>query len=141
MDKENLILKVLNMLLENKETSINWVTAIDKSEINEEQTESIYIWKYVILRCRNAGVHFWKLTYAKNWVYRLQESRRLYYWRVKNNQWISLSDLAINWLDDNNKTCAMISEIEITEREWAEIIPVTQWVEDTFKNAKVYIPN
>lgn len=105
-----------------------------------EETESIYIWKYIILRARNAWVHFGKLEYAKNWVYRLSESRRLYYWEIKNKQWVSLSDLAIQWLNDNSKVCTMINLIEITEREWAEIIPVSEWVIDSFKNAKIYIP-
>ena len=129
MEKETLLLKVLDKLLWN-----------ENSSTQEEESDSINIWKYVILRCRNAWVHFWKLSYAKNWIYRLKESRRLYYWTVKDKQWISLSDLAIKWLDDNNKTCALIEEIEITEKEWAEIIPVAAGVEKTFINAKIYIP-
>lgn len=130
MDKESLILKVLNMLLDNKDTSDEvW------------QNESIFIWKYVILRCRNAWVHFGKLEYAKNWVYRLSESRRLWYWCIKDKKWVSLSELAIYWISNDSKVCELLELIEITEKEWAEIIPVKLWVEDTFKNIKVYLPN
>lgn len=118
---------------------LEWETQV-ASETKEEN-ESVFIWEYVILRCRNAGVHFGKLEYAYNWLYRLSESRRLYYWRVKDNQWISLSDLAEKGLDDDNKTCAKIDLIEITEKEGAEIIPVNKDVVDSFKEAKVYIPN
>ena len=108
---------------------------------DESVSESIFIGKYVILRCRNAWVHFGKLEYANNGIYRLSESRRLYYWRVENNQWVSLSDLAEKGLDDDNKTCIKLDLIEITEKEGAETIPVNTEVIDSFKNAKVYIPN
>ena len=108
---------------------------------DESVSESIFIGKYVILRCRNAWVHFGKLEYANNGIYRLSESRRLYYWTVENNQWVSLSDLAEKGLDDDNKTCIKLDLIEITEKEGAETIPVNTEVVDSFKNAKVYIPN
>ncbi len=104
---------------------------------NDNENESIFIWKYVILRCRNAGVHFGKLEYAYNWVYRLSESRRLYYW--KNIKGITLSETALYWLDDDSKVCAIIPLIEITEREWAEIIPCEQISIDSIKWKKDYI--
>ena len=88
----------------------------------ENENESIFIWKYVILRCRNAWVHFWKLLYAKNGVYRLEDSRRLYYW--KTIKWISLSELAEFWINKKeSKICTKIKLIEITEKEFI-------WFED-----------
>jgi hypothetical protein len=111
------------------------------NEINQkEESESVFIWKYIILRARNAGVHFWKLEYAKNWVYRLSESRRLYRWRIKNKNWVSLSELAEKWIDEEySMVCVEIPLIEITEKEWAELIPVNSI--ESFKNIKNYIPN
>lgn len=128
MNRENLILTLLDKLL--------WDNMISNiSSENPESSESIYIWKYVILRCRNAGVHFWKLEYAKNWVYRLSDSRRLYYWN--NIKGITLSETALYWLQDDSKVCATISLHEIMEKEWGEIIPCSddsiksiQWKND-----------
>jgi len=109
---------------------------------NKTESESVFIWKYVILRCRNAGVHFGKLEYANNWVYRLSESRRLYRWRIKNKNWVSLSELSLYWLDkEYSKINETIQLIEITEREWWEIIPVLDNnIINNFKNFKTYIP-
>ena len=109
---------------------------------NKTESESVFIWKYVILRCRNAGVHFGKLEYANNWVYRLSESRRLYRWRIKNKNWVSLSELSLYWLDkEYSKINETIQLIEITEREWWEIIPVlSDNIINNFKNFKTYIP-
>ena len=127
MNKEDLIVKVLNMLLDNKQVGNTW------------DSDSIHIWKYVLLRCRNAGVHFGKLEYAnaRDWLYRLSESRRIWYWKTK--QWISLSELALYGLHPDSKVCDTIHLIEITEKEWAEIIPVK--LVESFKNQKVYTPN
>lgn len=132
MNKKELVIKILNMLPFNN---------VNNVQQTNEESESVFIWEYVILRCGNAWVHFWKLEYAKNWVYRLSESRRLWSWRVKDNKDISLSWLAIYWLDDDNKTCSMIKLIEITEREWWEIIPVNKDALNSFIEAPVYIPN
>jgi len=133
MDNNELLMKLVEKLLDWDNTQ-----TIEK----KEETDSIFIWKYVILRARNAWVHFWKLEYANNWVYRLSESRRLYRWRVKGKNWISLSELATYWLDtEYSKVCVPIKLIEITEREWAEIIPIEETVCDSFKNIITYNPN
>jgi len=117
--KTELIEKILEKYLLWEEVKTTEQVESNKNESNKN--ESVFIWKYVILRCRNAGVHFGKLEYASNGVYRLSESRRLYYW--KNIKWISLSETALYWIDDDSKVCAVINLIEITEREWWEIIP------------------
>lgn len=129
--KEEIILKLLERLLLND----------SKIEISNE-SESVFIWKYVLLRWGNAWVHFGKLEYACNGVYRLSESRRLYRWRIKNKNWISLSELATYWLEkEYSKICIPIKLIEITEREWGEIIPVEESIIEDFKNFIVYKPN
>ena len=128
---EKLLEKVLDKLLFNENVATN----------NESWNESVFIWKYIILRARNAWVHFGRLEYASNWVYRLSESRRLYRWRIANKNWVSLSELAEKWIDtEYSKVCTKLDLIEITERDWAELIPVNETVIASFKDIKVYIP-
>jgi len=129
MDKEKLILTLLEKLLWEEKTIIS------------SKWESHFIWEYILLRCRNAWVHFWKLeSIQDNIKYTLSNSRRIYYWRIKDNKWVSLSDLAKNGLDNDSKICAELPLIEITELEWAEIIPVDKNVIGEFQNIQVYIP-
>lgn len=132
MNKEKLIMTLLEKLLNDDSTIIE--------PSNKE--ESIHLWKYVLLRCRNAWVHFGKLESVKDNVkYVLSESRRVYYWKIKWSRWISLSELAQEWLHQDSKICANIDLIEITELEWAEIIPiVSKSVVKDFQNKEVYIP-
>lgn len=132
MNKEELVLSLIDKLLNSSDNS---------SKTIEEKSESVFIWKYVILRCRNAGVHFWKLEYAKNWIYRLSESRRLYRWRIKDQNWVSLSELAEKGIDNEySKICIELKLIEISERDWWELIPVNEWVINSFKDIEVFIP-
>lgn len=132
MNKEELVLSLIGKLLKSSDNISNTI---------EEKSESVLIWKYVILRCRNAGVHFWKLEYVNNWVYRLSESRRLYRWRIKDQNWVSLSELAEKGIDtEYSKVCIELKLIEITERDWWEIIPVNEWVINSFKDIEVFIP-
>ena len=132
--KEELLLKLVDKLIGSDNSS-------NSEEKIIEPSESVFIWSYVILRCRNAGVHFWILEYAKNWVYRLSESRRLYRWRIKDQNWVSLSELAEKGLDkEYSKVCIELKLIEITERDWGEIIPVNEWVINSFKEIEVFIP-
>ena len=128
MNKEEIVLSLIDKLLNSSDSD---------NKRDSEKSESVFIWKYVILRCRNAWVHFWKLEHAKGWVYRLAESRRLYYWN--NNQWVTLSETALFWLKDNSKICATLDLIEITEKEGAEIIPCVQIAIDSIKSKKDYI--
>lgn len=128
---EKLLEKILDKLLFSE-------SAENKTTTNKE---SAFIWEYVLLRCRNAWVHFWKLESIKdNVFYTLSESRRIYYWKIKDLKWISLSELAMYWLHNDSKLCATIPLIEITEIEWAEIIPINKDIISEFKNKEIYIP-
>ena len=131
MNKEELVLSIIDKLLNN--TSNNEVK-------KEENNESIFLWKYVILRTRNAWVHFWKLVYAVNWFYRLENSRRLYYWET-DNKWISLSEVAEYGITDKSKVCKLLSTIEIIEKEWWEIIPCSDNSIKSIQEKKDYIYN
>lgn len=126
MDKEKLIISLIEKLV--------WDTSI----VNvQEENETVFLWKFVILRCRNAWVHFGKLVYAKDWVYRLEDSRRLYYWKTIKG--ITLSEVAEYWLHKDSKVCKTLKLIEITEREWAEIIPCTDDSISSIQEKKDYI--
>ncbi len=128
MNKEQLIISLIEKLIGGNDTKI---------EVLEKESESIFLWKFVILRCRNAGVHFWKLEYANDWVYRLSDSRRLYYW--KTIKWITLSEVAEYGLHDDSKVCKTLKLIEITEREGAEIIPCTDEAIKSIQSKSDYI--
>lgn len=60
-----------------------------------------WIGKYVIVRCSGAGVHAGKLRSrdAGLGTVELEESRRLWRWRVKGNKGVTLSDVATVGLD------------------------------------------
>ena len=131
MNKEELVLSLIDKLLNNT----------SNIEVNNQiQEESIFIWKYVILRTRNAWVHFWKLVYAVNWFYRLENSRRLYYWETAN-KWISLSEVAEFWITNKSKICKTLSVIEIIEKEGWEIIPCSDISIKSIQEKKDYICN
>lgn len=131
MNKEELVLSLIDKLLNN--TSNN-------ESIVEKEEESIFLWKYIILRTRNAWVHFGKLAYANNWFYRLENSRRLYYWETAN-KWISLSEVAEYGITDKSKVCKLLSVIEIIEKEWWEIIPCSDIAIKSIQEKLDYIYN
>ena len=130
--KKELLLELISLALKNE-----WETSTAKSEAPNNILWSLFIWEYVILRWYDSWVHFWKLVHACTWLYRLEESRRLWRWWCK--QWIGLTDLAQFWLADRSevKICATIPLIEITDNRISEIIPVAKNVIDDFKNYRV----
>lgn len=130
---EKLLEKILDKLLfsENK-----------TSEIKEEENIlwSENIGKYVILRGYDSGVHFWKLVFAKKWLYRLEDSRRLWRWTAKESIWLSW--VAIYWVkkSDRTKLCPTIPLIEITDDRISEIIPCSNKAIKIIKEFEIYNP-
>ena len=96
------------------------------------------IWKYVILRGYDSWVHFGKLEFASKWLYRLSDSRRLWYWKAK--QWIWLTSVALYWLKDDSKICWVIQKIEITDERISEIIPCSDEAIKNIQKQKEYNP-
>tara|TARA_R110002020_G_scaffold175493_1_gene367406 strand:- start:21059 stop:21451 length:393 start_codon:yes stop_codon:yes gene_type:complete len=80
---------------------------------------------YVIVRCRNAGVHSGYLKHRKDGVVRLENSRRLWLWWSK----FSLSGLAMCGVLESNKSevrfACVLPWIDLTELDVCEIIPCT----------------
>lgn len=131
---EKLLEKVLDKLLFND----NWN--------NQEVEGNNILWsenigKYVILRWYDSGVHFGKLVFAKKWLYRLEESRRLWRWWAK--QWIWLTSVAMYGLAERDevKICVEIPKIEITDDRICEIIPCTDDIVTQIKSYKEYDPS
>jgi len=151
INKEDLLVTLIDKLMNSNNQVNTWNNQVNtlsnqvttwNNQVNtwNNITDSILIWKYIILRARNAWVHFWKLVYENNWFYRLEKSRRLYYWETAN-KWISLSEVAEFWITDKSKVCKELEIIEITEKEWWEIIPCTDIAIKSIQDKKDFIYN
>lgn len=90
--------------------------------------------KYVIVRCRDAGVHAGVLKAYNGRECLLLESRRLWYWKVANNG-VSLSGVATEGLTDESKVGAPI-DVHLTEN--CEIILCNAAAEKSIRNMKVH---
>lgn len=101
---------------------------------------SEFIWKYVILRWYDSWVHFGKLVFAKKWLYRLEDSRRLWGWTAKESIWLSW--VAVYWVkkSDRTKICPTIPLIEITDDRISEIIPCSEEAIKIIKEFEIYNP-
>ncbi len=79
------------------------------------------IGKYVIVRCRDAGVHSGFLESHNGRECVLTESRRLWYWKAAKGAF--LSSVAIDGLSDESKIGKLVPRIHLTEN--CEIIECT----------------
>ena len=78
--------------------------------------------KYVIVRCKDAGVHAGVLESRQGRECVLINSRRLWYWKPAEGKW--LSSVAIHGLDESSKVGEPIGTIILTEN--CEIIGTTE---------------
>jgi len=90
------------------------------------QSLNCFIGKKVIIRTYSAGVHFGTLTEKVGKEVILKDSRRLYYWKTKNNG-ISLSDIAIGGIDKDSKLC---EPVDI----WLEAIEIIPCSDECIKS-------
>ncbi len=97
---------------------------------------STMIGKYVIVRCRDAGVHAGVLESTNGRECVLSESRRLWYWKPANGQSF-LSGVAAYGLDSASKIGAPV-KIHLTEN--CEIIECSNAAKDSISGAKNYEP-
>ena len=81
---------------------------------------------YVIVRCRNAGVHAGYLDYRRDGVLQLKNSRRLYRWWSK----FTLSGLAtagvLEGKEDDCLFACVLPLLQLTESDVCEVIPCTE---------------
>ena len=87
--------------------------------------------KYVIVRCRDAGVHSGFLESHNGRECVLTESRRLWYWKAKKGAF--LSSVAIDGISTDSKIGKAVSRIHLTEN--CEIIECTDFARDTIASA------
>lgn len=89
------------------------------------------IGKYVIVRCRDAGVHSGILESAEGRSCTLTNSRRLWYWKPVKGAF--LSAVAVDGVHSDSKIGKAVSRIALTEN--CEIIECTKVAADSLKAA------
>lgn len=91
---------------------------------------------YVIVRCRNAGVHAGYKKERGNGVLVLENSRRLWRWWSK----FTLSELAMAGVlkgkEDECRFACVVPEIELTESDVAEVIKCTNEARESIESIK-----
>ena len=83
------------------------------------ENSSGMIGNYVIVRCRDAGVHAGTLVSQSGRECVLSNSRRLWYWKAKKGAF--LSAVSIYGVDSDSKIGPVVSDIYLSEN--CEIIP------------------
>ena len=90
-------------------------------ETHSESVDNKMIGQYVVVRCRDAGVHAGILESHRGRECVLTESRRLWRWVPKSGKW--LSAVANNGLSTESKVSEIVPRIHLTET--CEIILAT----------------
>lgn len=101
--------------------------------MNIGQIDNKMTGKYVIVRCRDAGVHAGVLESYSGRECVLTESRRLWYWKPENNQKF-LSGVAVAGLCASSKIGVAVSRVHLTEN--CEIIECTAKAEKSIRRIK-----
>ena len=98
----------------------------------------MFIGKYCIVRCDDAGVHAGVVVAMKGRSVVLKESKRLWYWYVKKNSY--LSSVAIRGLGTDSKISEEM-EHPILLTEDCEIITCTKEAEKSIREYEIYQDN
>lgn len=107
----------------------------DEQSVEEPQTEGTeLIGQYVIVRCRDAGVHAGVLKSYQGREVVLHQSRRLWYWKA--NKGHSLSGVADSGITPESKIPAVVATIILPEA--CEIISTTDVAEASIRGARIY---
>ncbi|MBU6232500.1 hypothetical protein KGP36_07760 [Patescibacteria group bacterium] len=99
------------------------------------QYDNGMIGRYVLVRCRDAGVHAGVLVSHNGRECVLTEARRLWYWKPANGQCF-LSGVAIGGLDSTSKVGTPLPRLHLTED--CEIALCTPEAEKYIRAAKIY---
>lgn len=91
--------------------------------------------KYVIVRCRDAGVHAGVLESTNGRECILTEARRLWYWKVKGSGDF-LNAIALSGVHDDSKLSAPVERIHLTEN--CEIIQCSRAAEESIRRQATY---
>lgn len=123
--KQEIILKLLEMLMSDSE----------KPAVKNKTFEKQMIGEFVIVRCRDAGVHAGTLVDYEGREVVLENSRRLWYWKCAGNQH-TLSGVAEAGVTKDSKIPAVVDSIILSEA--CEIISTSDVCKDSIMGAKVY---
>lgn len=110
------------------------LSALENVSQSGDKFKSDKIGKYVIVRCKDAGVHAGILESSNGRSCSLRESRRLWYWKPKNSAFF-LSGVAKYGLDDSSKIGEKC-DIDLTEN--CEIILCTPEAERSISEMESY---
>ena len=94
---------------------------LDKGTVEPMSVKPL-IGEKVIVRCRDAGVHFGTLADYAGREVQLNDSRRMYYWKAKSGH--TLSGCAVHGITSDSKITASVTSITLLEA--CEIIPCTE---------------
>lgn len=97
--------------------------------------ENPMVGKYVIVRCRDAGVHAGILESTDGRACVLTESRRLWYWKVKGSGDF-LNAIALAGVHNDSKLSAPIERIALTEN--CEILQCSSEAESVIRAQAVH---
>lgn len=106
-----------------------------ESGSSPDKVDNRMVGKYVIVRCRDAGVHAGVLESYNGRECVLNESRRLWYWKAAKGAF--LSGVAANGISKESKIGAPI-RVHLTEN--CEIIECSDEAEKSIRGAKSYEP-
>lgn len=94
------------------------------------------IGQYVIVRCKDAGVHAGKLVSMTGRECTLEDARRLWYWKPAKGAW--LDGVSLYGLHEDSKVGAMVDIRILTEN--CEITVCSELSEDSVRGAIDYVP-
>ena len=94
------------------------------------------IGRYVIVRCRDAGVHAGTLESAEGRSCTLTEARRLWYWKVLKGAGDFLNGISLKGLASGSKVSAPVERLLLTEN--CEVIPCTSEAEQNIRSFEVF---
>ena len=95
--------------------------------------------KYVIVRCRDAGVHAGVLVSASGREAVLTDSRRLWSFRVPMGKPAFLSGVAMYGVDGDSEDTKLGTPIDVALPETCEIILCTSAAEASIRSAKEHV--
>jgi len=122
-----MIKKLIEEILEKE---IKEMLGGEPKEITEKP--SCLIGQKVIVRCRDAGVHYGTLVSYDGREAVLRDSRRMWYWTCKKGH--TLSGCAIHGISDSSKIAGRLEAIILTET--CEIIKCTKEASESIEGAE-----
>ena len=134
MKNENLILKLLEVLVNEKSKDSS--DSSDSSDCSDSSKfECGLIGHGVIIRCRDAGVHYGKLVSYSGRTVVLKKSRRMWEWcSATENTLSAVAKHGIN--PDRSKIQCFLDKIILLDA--CEIIPISGHAEQTLIDAETY---